>query len=1393
MKKIKYLFLFICTFFVHNIFLANEIYYIQGNTPKGDGSGDSWKNAAALADGIALKNAIDGANDKDSLYIGVPGDASYTFTPSSPFILKAGVKVFGGYYNVLNSDEPPRDFSKMTLSRSGAVIQAGISTNDTDITGALYDGFIVTKLSTGTADHAIHLYRVKNSEDGQPSFRNITVTNCSNGTGCALYVNQSGLYNIANENKPIVFENITFENNQSYYGGAVYFENSSVKFINLVGIGNKAREFGGLIRSMGSSVEINMAYFEGNSSTAQHGGVIFSDHVPAAAGPNFTPLSVTNLTAKNNTAFTDGAVFYTASAYNKDISPISFKDILLSDNHAGSNGGGLYLTSVNGVSVENAYIEGNTASSAGGGGGGIYTTGYASSYYPLVIYKNVTLRDNKSNAYGGGIYNTSMDFILEDFCIENNCARLDGGGLFNTTTTGEIAKGVNGRIKNNISGDQGGGIHFTTCHGVNLTNVEIAGNYAANEGGGVYFATAHHQVFKNCLIADNYSGRNGGGIYVETAYLNSNNRVREYINTTIANNYAKTSGGGIFYATAATELTFKNSIISGNFISTGVSSDFRFAGGTYKSQSNYSLLGVFENYADGSEINLDTRSTELRNQDPKFERPADMQAISGATANTTDCVINYGPTSTSFDFVLGNYRQTEDSPFIDKGNNDYLTDLLTDMDGRARVQNFVIDLGPYEGTGGEPYFECYEYCFPVMVWLGKNTDWQDVNNWYPTGVPADCSDVYIPGVSTLGLAGDDYHFPLLDGVQAANTCNRIFFMPGAQLGRPDLLTYNEAHIQINYSGNSSTTSSDWTPMTDTELVYKGGGHREQAESLITSKDWIDFGATNTKTILNRGRWNMLSVPLQEMYTGDFAFGGFPFSFIKKYDPDGTTETYIKGRWANYDSETDLEFQAGQGFGHFYYPYLSSGTPYGMDSSDATQWVAAKSAASLTADKPEHLVIDGAEYGLSKTAGILHFPYFFDGSSDGWDGLSKPHRIHEYIPEYNDLVVPGTSKFHFYYEDPLTSTKFLQSANQSQSVNRTSKAFRFIAEGENGDMAFSYNPGDSFTAENNVVLLGNPYMGALDFDIFRQHNQDEIKNVYQIYNGEDGTYFSYLGDGSTARFIAPMQSFLVELTDEAILAAQNNNLFLEFNPTIAGVNTSTILKTSSAPVANRLTLTASNLYGEISTWLRRSEYAEDTFCTMDFSKIIDKPTDRPEIYTLVNKENGKARALLMNSIQSDDIVIPIGFVSTYAGENTLHIEGMDRYQANVFFVDTKENAEIDITGKEIFNYTFASDLETVENRFSLRFTPKFATGIGDNTPESKIVAYVSGTDVVINSSTQDMIQSISLFDVQGRCLAQVNSVNAVSYTMNNALTTMGVYIIKVHTERGVKDIKVVKQS
>jgi uncharacterized repeat protein (TIGR02543 family) len=127
---------------------------------------------------------------------------------------------------------------------------------------------------------------------------------------------------------------------------------------------------------------------------------------------------------------------------------------------------------------------------------------------------------------------------------------------------------------------------------------------------------------------------------------------------------------------------------------------------------------------------------------------------------------------------------------------------------------------------------------------GNSTDWTLANNW-SDGVPGEITKVNIPKSTS---------YPVLT---TETTVDEIHFEAGAELGRQDLLTCNEATV----------------------------------EYAITTPD----------------RWYMLSVPIQGIKTESFYHGGNPSVYLKKFYPAGET--------VNWKSITSLneDLTIGDGF------------------------------------------------------------------------------------------------------------------------------------------------------------------------------------------------------------------------------------------------------------------------------------------------------------------------------------------------------------------------------------------------------------------------------------------------------------------------------------------------
>ncbi len=208
--------------------------------------------------------------------------------------------------------------------------------------------------------------------------------------------------------------------------------------------------------------------------------------------------------------------------------PVVFQDCTIQNGNAEStgnstqtNGGSVYIKFdyITTVDFKNVSIKDNRAE---GSGGGVYIEGQAGS----VTFENCVLETNEANkssttALGGGVYNTTATTLSLNQCsIYDNTAGASGGGVASTagTTTTTF---INCTVAKNTAGS---GSNFIAL------------------GGGLYIAGTSHQII-NCTIVENTltnaPNRLGGGLYNLGGELS-------IINTIIANNSGATTGNDIY-------------------------------------------------------------------------------------------------------------------------------------------------------------------------------------------------------------------------------------------------------------------------------------------------------------------------------------------------------------------------------------------------------------------------------------------------------------------------------------------------------------------------------------------------------------------------------------------------------------------------------------------------------------------------------------------------------------------------------------------------------------------------------------------------------------------------------------------------------------------------------
>ncbi|GHU71339.1 hypothetical protein FACS189413_12930 [Bacteroidia bacterium] len=326
--------------------------------------------------------------------------------------------------------------------------------------------------------------------------------------------------------------------------------------------------------------------------------------------------------------------------------------------------------------------------------------------------------------------------------------------------------------------------------------------------------------------------------------------------------------------------------------------------------------------------------------------------------------------------------------------------------------------------------------------------------------------------------------------------------------------------------------------------------------------------------------------------------------------------------------------------------------------------------------------------------------------------------------------------------------------------------------------------------SDFTLVGNPFMSTIDFDALYAANGTKIRKNYQVWTDTDG-YSGYNPVGNFGvtipedldKYIAPLQSFIVEKD-----AAEEDD-FLVFNiitPGLIATGASSGLR-SSQNEGNKLNITAGNEVASVLTFIANREDGQSS------RKLKAGINNLPDIYTLDG-----ATALGANIIHTDNILIPIGISTAYAGNITLTIQGMNNYEAAVTFIDNEaETRETGISENDTFEYMFnyqpkkdSNDrVIAEEERFFIQLAPKNLTGL-TAAPVQNINVYSKNHSIYAVSGANDLIKQLSVYNIQGMLLYSNDQVNAPHFTTGKQVNLPEICIVKVITEQGVKNVKII---
>ncbi|MDR0799051.1 MAG: starch-binding protein [Dysgonamonadaceae bacterium] len=604
-----------------------------------------------------------------------------------------------------------------------------------------------------------------------------------------------------------------------------------------------------------------------------------------------------------------------------------------------------------------------------------------------------------------------------------------------------------------------------------------------------------------------------------------------------------------------------------------------------------------------------------------------------------------------------------------------------------------------------------------LTWNGNvSTQWINPANWGGF-LPIAATNVTIPS-----HPGGDYDlFPLLSCNNTLHQCNDIKFGHGAQLVRPDLLTYQKAHVEIDFNQSGM-----------------------------------------------RGQWHMLSMPMEGIVSGDFGFGGKPMTFMRKFSTAANPSNFFGlGSWSDYYNSNIEELLPGEGF---------------------VLWVNNDSYTSTN---------------LDNIGQKLELPCFDNHVS----GINKGNPFHE----HNGV----RSKFSYFSSTGGTNPTISPTGQADPDFPRSEGTHYHKLNVADFDYTINFDA-------NGYALLGNPYISTLDFcDWFNDplnpsantaNNtviDNYIKRSYKVWTGSGFATYQIPNNTSGSipvgaaidRFIAPMQAIIIEKKD----GASGNSFAFPFNigrmtDTRLPASTSTLrsVQAEENTTADKLTITASNGSQSIVALVLKRDNGTDVLGDFDSRKIMLGISAVPEIYTIKPDSEGKNTGVDINTVNSDNQIIPVALATNFNGNLSLSFSGMDRYNAQITFIDMATNQQIDLTGKTGYQYDFnyvpkkdaGNKVIAEESRFYIQFAPNMPTGATDPAIVEKALVYSDNCTIRAIATPANPIRQIAVYNTQGMLVYENKLVNAAQYSF--AQPAEGVYVVRLVMERGTQNIKVVNK-
>jgi CSLREA domain-containing protein len=318
------------------------------------------------------------------------------------------------------------------------------------------------------------------------------------------------------EEVAVTLASVVFEGNQADRGGAV-MARGTLNVSDATFTDNAAKGSGGAIYAAGVAVTVSAATFEAN--TADSGAGLFADHDQAQISVEKTAFT------RNVASFRGGGFYLKHGGAMLGAATVLLRGTTFSKNaDQSSGGGGVAITGVSSVTVEDCVFVENVSAGKGGGLDGegelaltgsqfsqntSLNAGGGVSFVGLVRARASSFEGNTAVDGGGLSLSASGAVTLEDLRIEGNAASRHGGGLVVGSTVA-LAPTIDGcTIAGNTAAGQGGGVY--TSNDLTIAGSSIEGNQAESGGGIVTSAGSTLTLASGTVVTKNQATSSKAG------------------------------------------------------------------------------------------------------------------------------------------------------------------------------------------------------------------------------------------------------------------------------------------------------------------------------------------------------------------------------------------------------------------------------------------------------------------------------------------------------------------------------------------------------------------------------------------------------------------------------------------------------------------------------------------------------------------------------------------------------------------------------------------------------------------------------------------------------------------------------------------------------------------